>query len=85
MQGNVRQIGTCPGCQVHSALVAGCCKRCSRFGPKFGVYASRIRSDEGFKKKCYELLKTDIARTGFIEMFGPMDAIGSTIVSGGCK
>lgn len=72
MQDNVRTIGRCPGCEKQAALQDGSCKLClARFGPKFSVYASRVRSDEGFKKKCYGLLTTDYARQQFVIMFGP--------------
>lgn len=71
MQDNVRTIGKCPGCEKQAALRDGSCKVClARFGPKFSAYASRVRSDEGFKKKCYELLTTEYAREQFVIMFG---------------
>lgn len=83
---SVHQIGKCPGCRAQSALKNGCCRSCSRFGPNFGELATRIRSDAEFKRKCYEMLKTDLAREGFISTFGPITpATGSVDMAGGSR
>jgi len=60
-----------------AALDPHVCAGCARkFGPKYGAMASRIRSDPGFKLKCYESLKTDMVRAEFVRTFGPVDGYG---------
>lgn len=64
-------IGRCAGCERRAVLRELSCSSCSeKFGPKFGMMASRIRVDPDFKKKCYGSLKTEISRMEFVNMFG---------------
>jgi len=85
-ESKVTEIGSCPGCMRMAALREGSCKACfSTFGPKYGAMAKRIREDEGFRKKCYGALKSDLAKRQFVLTFGDPHAIGSTNMAEGSR
>ncbi len=85
-EANVRAIGKCNGCSKFGALFTGVCKECTRkFGPRFGTLAAKIRENPGFKNVCYTTLRTELARTEFVAMFGGMDTMPSPIPSQGSR
>ncbi len=71
---SVPKIGGCPGCRKSAMLVDGACRECARkVGSRFAAMATKIREKPGFKKMCFDALKTETAREKFVLTFGPVE------------